>query len=84
MKNAKRKHAVRKRYYNTLTTHTTEQLTGSIVNTDKIEAKTYYFEAKIDGEFSDRNYPVDGPNQRKAQVMFTRNDSGEKLVSMAK
>lgn len=65
--------------YILLTSHNNK---AESVNQKRLEAltsKPHYFEAQVDGDFSDKAYPADSILQLKvgAQVMFIKNDKGE-------
>lgn len=63
--------------YIVLTTHNykADQINSRELN--KLEGKTYRFAAKIEGEYSERNYPTEPVLELKpgAKVMFLRNDT---------
>ena len=63
--------------YIVLTTHNYKADQINTRELDKLEGKTYRFAAKIEGEYSERNYPTESVLELKpgAKVMFLRNDT---------
>lgn len=64
---------------NNLITLTTHNYKADSINKSellKIESKSFFFEANIEGEFNDHNLPIEKKLELKvgAQVMFTKND----------
>lgn len=66
----------KKHDYITLTTHNAKADIINASEMDKIKSKTHRFEAKINGEFPEKNYPNDFMLELKtgARVMFISND----------
>jgi len=60
----------------TLTTHNYKADTINQKELQKIDAKSYFFEAEITGEFPSHMYPIDANLEFKkgAQIMFIKND----------
>lgn len=65
--------------YIILTTHNYKADRINTEELDKLEGKTFTFEAGIDGDYPERNYPTEPSLELKvgAKVMFLRNDSEE-------
>lgn len=63
--------------YIVLTTHNYKADRINTGELDKLKGKTYKFEAKIEGEYPERNYPTEPVLELKpgAKVMFLRNDT---------
>ncbi len=59
-----------------LTTHNYQADQLNRFELDKLEGKSHYFEAVVDGNFSEYTYPIDYDLELKigAQVMFIKND----------
>lgn len=67
--------------YITLTTHNQRADTLNKKSLEDLGGKSYYYKAKVEGEFSEGSYPADDRLELKlgAQVMFIKNDqSGER------
>lgn len=66
--------------YIRLTTHNKQADSLNKEELQKINNKSYYFDAEIDGDFSEYNYPIDHRLELKkgAQVMFIKNDPSGK------
>lgn len=60
-----------------LTTHNQSASTINRTQMGRLTTKSRVYKAKVQGEFSERSYPVDNDLELKvgAQVMFTRNDA---------
>lgn len=63
--------------YITLTTHNRRANTINEIELNKLNSKSYFFEAEVSGKFSETFYPNDEKLELKvgAQVMFIKNDS---------
>ncbi|MBS1657117.1 MAG: helix-turn-helix domain-containing protein [Bacteroidetes bacterium] len=66
--------------YITLTTHNYKADEINARELRRLPGKEFLCEAKVDGEFPDRNFPVEKTLRLKpgAQIMFVRNDTEEK------
>jgi len=62
--------------YIRLSTHNYQADQLNRLELDKLEGKSHYFEAVVDGDFSEYAYPIDYDLELKigAQVMFVKND----------
>lgn len=62
--------------YIRLTTHNKQADSLNNEELQKIKTKSYYFDAEIEGDFSEYNYPISQRMELKkgAQVMFIKND----------
>jgi hypothetical protein len=60
----------------TLTTHNNKADALNRTALEQLKGKSYYFNAKIEGEFNEYAYPVDATLELKlgAQIMFIKND----------
>lgn len=72
----KKEGAFEKEGYVTLTTHNHKADNINQKELQKIEGKSYFFEAEITGEFPPHMYPIDANLEFKkdAQIMFIKND----------
>jgi hypothetical protein len=63
--------------YITLTTHNNSANNTNKEHLDRIKKKSKFFQAKVDGTFSEYSYPTDYDLELKvgAQVMYVKNDS---------
>jgi len=64
----------------TLTTHNNKADTLNRSALQELNSKSYYFYAKVEGEFSEYAYPVESTLELKlgAQIMFIKNDASGK------
>ncbi len=63
--------------YIQLTTHNSKADTINREALQKLNTRSYFYKAKIDGDFNENNYPVEQNMELKlgAQVMFIKNDT---------